>query len=410
MFFKNAKTMLSRIGEIHVTQKEKNPYNRWKLEKQAQKCGLVLKESVTFDLADYLGYTNRRGDGLDIGNAFFLGSCKTYKFIPGVERALSVCASVGIQGIAWAFGGMIFALIYCTAGISGGHINPCVTFGIGKGFQESEYQLFGGGANTVAHGYTKGDGLRLRLWVLLLSFIPFSLLPMSDIHIMINKSIAASGFSPHRFCNVLGTLSNHSYYWNWHQPSKKSGSCHYLHNKKHAWDGQASFLNVIFGVSLRGERVVTLNLIDMGLEGSISPFLSNLSFLQSIDLSNNTLYGHIPHQSGRLSGLKELRLHANRFEDHIPSTVNSCHNLIELALSYNSLSGSIPTELGFLPHLKLLYLGQNNLTGGLRREKSGVNWQQWRLNPFSEQNFAQQKVLDRIFAAKNVKIVGCWRY
>jgi hypothetical protein len=27
--------------------------------------------------------------------------------------------SVGIQEIAWAFGGMIFALVYCTAGISG---------------------------------------------------------------------------------------------------------------------------------------------------------------------------------------------------------------------------------------------------------------------------------------------------
>ncbi|CAF1857182.1 unnamed protein product [Brassica oleracea var. botrytis] len=37
----------------------------------------------------------------------------------GVKRSPSMCASVGIQGIAWAFGGMIFALVYCTAGISG---------------------------------------------------------------------------------------------------------------------------------------------------------------------------------------------------------------------------------------------------------------------------------------------------
>ena len=29
------------------------------------------------------------------------------------------CGGVGILGISWAFGGMIFVLVYCTAGISG---------------------------------------------------------------------------------------------------------------------------------------------------------------------------------------------------------------------------------------------------------------------------------------------------
>jgi len=29
------------------------------------------------------------------------------------------CDGVGVLGIAWAFGGMIFILVYCTAGISG---------------------------------------------------------------------------------------------------------------------------------------------------------------------------------------------------------------------------------------------------------------------------------------------------
>ncbi|KAH6760353.1 plasma membrane intrinsic protein 2 [Perilla frutescens var. hirtella] len=97
------------------------------------------------------------------------------------------CGGVGILGIAWAFGGMIFILVYCTAGISGGHINPAVTFGLFlarkvsliravmymvaqclgaicgvglvKAFQSSYYKKFGGGANELSLGYSSGVGL-----------------------------------------------------------------------------------------------------------------------------------------------------------------------------------------------------------------------------------------------------------
>nr|CAB3447468.1 unnamed protein product [Digitaria exilis] len=50
--------------------------------------------------------------------ATFLFLYITILTVMGVSKSTSKCATVGIQGIAWSFGGMIFALVYCTAGIS----------------------------------------------------------------------------------------------------------------------------------------------------------------------------------------------------------------------------------------------------------------------------------------------------
>uniref|UniRef100_M8BN01 Aquaporin PIP1-2 n=1 Tax=Aegilops tauschii TaxID=37682 RepID=M8BN01_AEGTA len=82
--------------------------------------------------------------------ATFLFLYVTVLTVMGVSKSPSKCATVGVQGIAWSFGGMIFALVYCTAGISAGVV---------KGFQQGLYMGNGGGANVVASGYTKGDGL-----------------------------------------------------------------------------------------------------------------------------------------------------------------------------------------------------------------------------------------------------------
>nr|GEZ49357.1 probable aquaporin PIP2-8 [Tanacetum cinerariifolium] len=43
----------------------------------------------------------------------------TVATVIGYKKETDPCGGVGILGIAWAFGGMIFVLVYCTAGISG---------------------------------------------------------------------------------------------------------------------------------------------------------------------------------------------------------------------------------------------------------------------------------------------------
>lgn len=43
----------------------------------------------------------------------------TVATVIGHKKQTGPCDGVGLLGIAWAFGGMIFILVYCTAGISG---------------------------------------------------------------------------------------------------------------------------------------------------------------------------------------------------------------------------------------------------------------------------------------------------
>ncbi|XP_057840556.1 heavy metal-associated isoprenylated plant protein 41 isoform X2 [Cryptomeria japonica] len=80
MFFKSATEMLRLCGEIHVTNKVGPPYKKWTLEGEAEKYGLYLKESVSFQKTDYPGYMNKRGSGRKINRTFRLGECKTYMF------------------------------------------------------------------------------------------------------------------------------------------------------------------------------------------------------------------------------------------------------------------------------------------------------------------------------------------
>ncbi|KAK0581969.1 hypothetical protein LWI29_020010 [Acer saccharum] len=48
----------------------------------------------------------------------------TVATVIGHSKQKDPCDGVGLLGIAWAFGGMIFILVYCTAGISGKKTKP----------------------------------------------------------------------------------------------------------------------------------------------------------------------------------------------------------------------------------------------------------------------------------------------
>jgi len=187
--------------------------------------------------------------------------------VMGYAREPNKCATVGIQGIAWAFGGMIFALVYCTAGISGGHINPAVTFGlllarklsvtravfymvmqclgaicgagVVKGFEKSHYNVAGGGANVVAHGYTKGSGLGAEIiGTFVLVYTVFSATDAkrsardSHVPILAPLPIGFAVFLVHlATIPITGTGIN---------PARSLGAA-IIFNKGHAWDDQWVF-------------------------------------------------------------------------------------------------------------------------------------------------------------------------
>ncbi|GJT99944.1 kinase-like domain-containing protein [Tanacetum coccineum] len=89
----------------------------------------------------------------------------------------------------------------------------------------------------------------------------------------------------------------------------------------------------------RHKRVTALFLESLGLEGSLSPHIGNLSFLHEFSLFNNSFQGTIP--------LKEILLRV-------------------LRLGYNELVGSIPKEISFLSktYFSFCYVDTNQIQGG----------------------------------------------
>ncbi|KAF6148649.1 hypothetical protein GIB67_042608 [Kingdonia uniflora] len=55
-FMKNVKVLLRRKGEIRISHKVGEPYNKWKLVKKAEKIGLILHECVAFSQRQISGY------------------------------------------------------------------------------------------------------------------------------------------------------------------------------------------------------------------------------------------------------------------------------------------------------------------------------------------------------------------
>ncbi|CAH1435007.1 unnamed protein product [Lactuca virosa] len=116
------------------------------------------------------------------------------------------------------------------------------------------------------------------------------------------------------------------------------------------------------GLSCSGNRVTQLTFDRAGYVGTLSPLVSKLTQLITIDISDNKFSGPIPSSLFSLPNLQTLNLRSNSFSGTIPSDISNLKSIQALDISHNSLSGSLPNTLSSLP-LTRLDLSFNNLTG-----------------------------------------------
>ncbi|XP_022988545.1 putative leucine-rich repeat receptor-like serine/threonine-protein kinase At2g24130 [Cucurbita maxima] len=118
--------------------------------------------------------------------------------------------------------------------------------------------------------------------------------------------------------------------------------------------------------SNRTHQVVSIILSASSIGGTISPFLSNLSSLEILDLSENFFEGQIPKELGSLVHLQQLALKGNLLTGKIPTELQNLNQLQYLNLGGNRLEGEIPELLfcnGSTSPLRYIDLSNNSLSG-----------------------------------------------
>ncbi|KAE8680007.1 STRESS ENHANCED protein 1 [Hibiscus syriacus] len=126
----------------------------------------------------------------------------------------------------------------------------------------------------------------------------------------------------------------------------------------------------ICGVSCSPDatRVTQITLDPVGYSGQLTPLISRLTQLTTLDLSDNYFFGPIPSsisslQLNSLSSLRRLNLSYNKLTGFLPKLPS---NLLEFALRGNSLSGYVSkSTFDGLTQLEVVELSANSFSGTL---------------------------------------------
>eukprot|EP01018_Ginkgo_biloba_P002708 Gb_06896 [translate_table: standard] len=125
------------------------------------------------------------------------------------------------------------------------------------------------------------------------------------------------------------------------------------------------------------DRVLTIKLPGLGLEGEFPSGLQYCRSMTNLDLSNNALSGTIPSELCKwVPYLVTLDLSQNRLTGPIPPEIYNCSYLNIIRLNDNQLSGEIPWQITRLDRLKELNVADNKLSGVIPsfKTKPDVSW------------------------------------
>ncbi|RDX60492.1 Protein MALE DISCOVERER 1, partial [Mucuna pruriens] len=128
-----------------------------------------------------------------------------------------------------------------------------------------------------------------------------------------------------------------------------------------------------FGVECFHGNVVTLNLKDLCLEGTLAPEIGKLVHIKSIILRNNSFFGEIPKEILHLEELEVLDLGHNNFSGSLPFDHGNMPSLTTLLLDNNYYLANLTPELDKLKMNSEFHANEEQLTGATTREAFVAN-------------------------------------
>ncbi|XP_074355241.1 uncharacterized protein LOC141693951 [Apium graveolens] len=117
--------------------------------------------------------------------------------------------------------------------------------------------------------------------------------------------------------------------------------------------------------SHRHERVTKLDLSSQKLDGTMSPYIGNFSFLRVLYLDVNNFRGSIPGEIGKLFRLRYLYLGSNSFQGGFPMNLTHCTDIRHIHLAGNNLGGKLPADFTLWSKLVVFSTRINSFTGDI---------------------------------------------